>query len=133
MTATDELRSLLDERGVEWDYGITGSTTTRFSVNGIDLTFTPMRDGLVCSTILTPAQAIAATMGDADLATENARLRELAERAWKAAEMLCQAFDGPCRDDGVTAYKPCPMGERDEECVYGQIQRDLRELGVEVE
>ena len=63
MTATDELRRLLDERGVEWDYGITGATTTRFSINGIDLTFTPMRDGLVCSTIITPAQAIAATLG----------------------------------------------------------------------
>ena len=58
-----EFRSMLDERGVNWDYGITGSTTTRFSVNGIDLTFTPMRDGLVCSTILTPEQAIAVTFG----------------------------------------------------------------------
>ena len=63
MTTTDELRRMLDERGVEWDYGITGSATTRFSVNGIDLTFTPMRDGLACSTILTPEQAIAATLG----------------------------------------------------------------------
>lgn len=63
MTATDELRRLLDERGVWWDYGIRGATTTRFTVNGVDLTFTPMRDGLVCSTILTPAQAIAATLG----------------------------------------------------------------------
>ena len=63
MSATDELRRLLDERGMEWDYGITGATTTRFDVNGVDLTFTPMRDGLVCSTILTPEQAIAATMG----------------------------------------------------------------------
>ncbi len=63
MSATEELRRLLDERGVEWDYGITGSTTTRFSVHGIELTFTPMRDGLVCSTILTPEQVIAATLG----------------------------------------------------------------------
>lgn len=66
------------------------------------------------------------------LDTENAKLRELAERAWKTAERLCQAFDGPCRADDVTAYKPCPMGEHDEECVYGQLQRELRELGVEV-
>ena len=65
MSATDELRRMLDERGVEWDYGITGSTTTRFSVNGIGLTFTPMRDGLVCSTILTPEQAVEATLGPA--------------------------------------------------------------------
>ena len=64
MSATETFRAMLDERGVEWDYGITGATTTRFSVNGIDLTFTPMRDGLVCSTILTPEQAIAATLGD---------------------------------------------------------------------
>lgn len=64
---------------------------------------------------------------------ENAKLRELAERAWKSAERLCQAFDGPCRDDGVTIDKPCPMGERDEECVYGQLQRELRECGVEVD
>lgn len=63
MTATDKLRQMLDERGVKWDYGITGSTTTRFGVNGIDFTFTPMRDGLVCSTILTPAQAVEATLG----------------------------------------------------------------------
>ena len=63
MSVTDELRKMLDERGVEWDYGITGATTTKFSVNGIDLTFTPMRDGLVCSTILTPEQAIEVTLG----------------------------------------------------------------------
>jgi len=68
-----------------------------------------------------------------ELRAENAKLMELAERAWKTAERLCQAFDGPCRADDVTAYKPCPMGERDEECVYGQLQRELRELGVEVD
>jgi hypothetical protein len=75
-----------------------------------------------------------------ELCSENERLRqerdglrELAERAWKTAERLCQAFDGPCRADDVTAYKPCPMGERDEECVYGQLQRELRELGIEVD
>lgn len=69
----------------------------------------------------------------AALERENAKLREVAERAWKSAERLCQAFDGPCRDDGVTIAKPCPMGERDEECVYGQLQRELRECGVEVD
>lgn len=63
MTAPDELRRLLNKHGMEWDYGITGSTTTKFSVNGIDLTFTPMRDGLVCSTILTPEQVISVTLG----------------------------------------------------------------------
>ena len=63
MTATERLRQLLDERGVEWDYGITGPATTRFNASGIDVTFTPMLDGLVCSTILTPEQAVEATLG----------------------------------------------------------------------
>lgn len=62
MNATDELRAELTKRGIKWDYGITGATTTKFSVNGIDLTFTPMRDGLVCSTILTPEQAVEVTL-----------------------------------------------------------------------
>lgn len=60
---TMRLRALLDERGVMWDYGIMGATTTRFNVNGVDLTFIPMRNGLVCSTILTPEQVTAATLG----------------------------------------------------------------------
>ena len=66
-------------------------------------------------------------------AAESERLRELAEKTWKVAERLCQAFEGPCKDDGVSIHKPCPLNERDEECVYGQLQRELRELGIEVE
>ena len=62
-TATERLRTLLEKRGVEWDYGITGTATTRFNANGVDVTFAPMRDGLVCSTILTPEQAVEATLG----------------------------------------------------------------------
>ena len=65
MTAIDELRRLLDERGVEWDYGITGVASTRFRASGgVELTFVDLRDGVVCTTILTPEQAIAATLGD---------------------------------------------------------------------
>ncbi len=62
-TATDELRRLLDERGVEWDYGIGGAYTTEFSANGVMLNFRDWGDGVICSTILTPEQAIAATLG----------------------------------------------------------------------
>lgn len=62
-----------------------------------------------------------------------AKLRKQAEKAWKAAEMLCQAWEGPCHADGVSIKPPCPLDERDELCVYGLIQRDLRDLGVEVD
>ena len=61
--ATAEIRRLLDELGVKWDYGITGAHSTRFKVNGVELTFVEMRDGVTCSTILTPQQAIDATLG----------------------------------------------------------------------
>jgi len=63
MSAKDELRRMLTESGVEWDYGITGTASTMFNANGVELTFIDMRDGVTCSTILTPAQAIAATVG----------------------------------------------------------------------
>jgi hypothetical protein len=69
----------------------------------------------------------------AGMLDENDRLRELAEIAWKTAERICQAFDGPCRADEVTILTPCPLGESDEECVYGRLQRELRELGIEVD
>jgi len=62
-----------------------------------------------------------------------AKLREMAEKTWKAAEMLCQAWSGPCHADGASIKPPCPLDERDELCVYGQIQRDMRELGIEVD
>ena len=63
MTATEELRKMLDERGVRWDYGPSGASSTAFWVNGKELSFSNCRDGLVCSTIFTPAQAISATLG----------------------------------------------------------------------
>ena len=66
------------------------------------------------------------------LKAENAKLRELVYKAWKAAEKLCNAFEGPC--SGYCAlHDPCPMGERDEECIYGQLEREMREAGIEVE
>lgn len=61
-TITNKLRAMLDERGVNWDYSITGATTTKFRINGVDLAFMPMRDGFVCTTILTPEQVIAVTL-----------------------------------------------------------------------
>ena len=68
------------------------------------------------------------------LRSENAKLRELAVRAYKAARMMCEAWDGPCQNnsDVLSWGVPCPTDERDEQCVFGQLERDMRELGVEV-
>lgn len=64
MSATNELRAMLDERGVKWDYGIGGASTTEFMTSsGLALSFMDWRDRLTCTTLLTPEQAIAATLG----------------------------------------------------------------------
>ena len=69
------------------------------------------------------------------LFAENDKLRELAVRAYKAARMMCEAWDGPCQNnsDVLSWGVPCPADERDEQCVFGQLERDMRELGIEVE
>lgn len=55
---------MLDERGVEWDYGIGGASTTEFMTSsGLALSFMDWRDRLTCTTLLTPEQAIAVTLG----------------------------------------------------------------------
>lgn len=63
MTATDELRHLLDERGVEWTDGGFPSTATEWCANGV-VWHGLLRDGTIeLVAMLTPAQAIAATLG----------------------------------------------------------------------
>lgn len=88
MTATDELRRLLDGRGVEcrqteWIDGITvrwrGSDGSEYGArNG--LSFDGPTGGLVLYD-LTPAQAVEATLGS-DLQAENEKLRELVRDMW---------------------------------------------------
>ena len=114
MTATDELRRLLDERGVEcrqteWIDGITvkwrGSDGSEYGArNG--LSFDGPTGGLVLYD-LTPAQAVEATLGS-DLKAENAKLRELVR------DMVDWAY--------ISDY--CDLEE--------QFGDRMRELGVDV-
>lgn len=83
MTATDELRRLLDERGAEW-IGTSFSkpakghpTNTSLGEEHHEATFIEYDDGNVLRLFdLTPAQAVEATLGS-DLEAENVKLREL--------------------------------------------------------
>ena len=75
-SATDELRRMLDERGVEWRGGL--PTETMVEADGLDLLYVALPDGRVRAFIrnyLTPEQAIEATLGG-DLKAENDKLRE---------------------------------------------------------
>lgn len=66
MTPTDELRRLLDERGVEWTDGGFPTTATEWCANGV-VWHGLLRDGTIeLVAMLTPEQAVKATLGRND-------------------------------------------------------------------
>ena len=88
-------------------------------------------EGILGSEEITRAYELARELGEniEKLKAENEKLRGLAEREWIAAEMLCQAWEGPCSAGTASTMESCPL---DGLCIYGSIQRDMRELGFEV-
>ena len=63
-SATERLRALLTERGVEWRGGL--PTETMVEADGLDLLYVALPDGRVRAFIrnyLTPEQAVEATLG----------------------------------------------------------------------
>ena len=79
MTATDELRALLDERGVKWTYD-SGTYRWRSGRHPFPFAAWAFNDELltVSAVKVTPAQAIAATLG-----------RGTCKRLWTGSEMIC--------------------------------------------
>lgn len=121
MTATDELRRLLDERGVEWwqSVNMLGCVFTRWYSPLFSDEVVAMENGdgelELFSHLMTPEQAVEATLGS-DLKAENEKLRRLVRY------IMHQCNDGNPRCDEC-------IGWNDGECVA--LQR-MRELGVEV-
>lgn len=131
MSATDELRRLLDERGVEW-LGTNFTkptnghpTNTSLYPENHDAVFIEYTDGSVLRQFdLTPEQAIAATLGNdgaersndgvAELQAENDKLRELVRYMHRCY---------------VWGHDWGPYGAPEKEWVEEQ----MRELGIEVD
>ena len=112
MTATDELRRLLDERGVEWV--AIGTDTCWTGADGYPMGAWETTNGTHMRVAdLTPEQAIEATLGS-DLKAENAELRELVRELYDELDAATQYDAGGGR--GV---------------VY-EFADKMRELGVEV-
>ena len=64
VTATDELRRLLDERGVEWIHGRLSSESTAWLDGNVAVVADEYGDGLLLvERKMTPEQAIEATLG----------------------------------------------------------------------
>lgn len=72
MSATDEIRSLLDERGVEWTEELMRPYLTQVRINGKVVKYHQWQPGTLKVSLfdITPAQAIAATLGDTDATHE---------------------------------------------------------------
>lgn len=67
MSATDELRRMLDERGVEWTYSIGPFLQTNWEVGDVVWHAKELEHGFDVSTrYLTPEQAVEATLGATD-------------------------------------------------------------------
>ena len=97
MTATDELRRMLDERGVEWEMGRTAETIVR---KPFDASFAERLDGRmrICfRSYLTPEQAIEATLG-----------RGTCRNTQSDFDFMCSEC-GKCVDNGrVLGFNFCP-------------------------
>lgn len=145
-TATERLRELLDERGVEYDRAATinGGTVATFwydrggnscsAIEGADDIPDDIPDGKVCMQVyVTPEQAIAATLGDADatrerhgdadVAAENAKLRELATKMARALGVGSDWCDRDCLAEfGCT--DSCPIADAMHEMGIKEVRDD---------
>lgn len=72
MSATDELRALLDERGVKWEKGasLTSMYTYWTDCNGHDVTAVGTDSVMFMSHFVTPAQAVEVTLGRGECEVE---------------------------------------------------------------
>lgn len=118
MTSTDELRRMLDERGVEYEVDERNAITKWSTHYGAFVFFARQREGKLLvettvatehSVILTPDQAIAATLGS----DREKALEELVRDMWREITT--------CPD-----YQTPP-------CMTRNICDRIRELGIEVD
>lgn len=71
MTATEELRRLLDERGIEWERGLPTETIVREPIDALYVERPDGRMHVYVRSYFTPAHAIAATLGAGECKVES--------------------------------------------------------------
>ena len=102
MSATDELRRMLDERGVEWSYG---DGTVSYATDGHWCHAWAYNDDTMCVSMgyFTPEQAIAATLGS----NGKSRYTELFGTPERAARTLESIKCGDTFCDECPIAEPC--------------------------
>lgn len=138
--ATERLRAMLDERGVEWRGGL--PTETMVEADGLDLLYVALPDGRVRAFIrnyLTPEQAIEATLGG-DLKAENEMLRKELAVTNPLFETLNAANDRLIYEnmklrklvrDALTTISWCTIDCYPSDNKKRELNERARELGVE--
>ena len=121
MTATDELRRLLDERGVEWTPSVFDRQHETFysTENGVGFIVTEFpeigRMSLACDMRITPEQAVEATLGG-DLKAENDKLRELVRdlymALWTCNQHTCKHGNDGCYTEDGNSGGRCTLHDR---------------------
>ena len=102
MTATERIRAMLDERGVEYienDFGIT------WSYYNDPHTATESMDGTLIVTGLTPEQAIEATLGKGECQLKRASWDD-GTCTWGC---ICSACDAHLEHETGIGYNYCPI------------------------
>ena len=139
MSATEELRRLLDERGVEWrrtpHYSSESQDNeTIFEGNGIEWYANDHMNGRLGLRALryevTPEQAIEATLGS-DLKAENAKLRELVRDMYACISHANEQDWFYFERDKLGCGMSCTVNG--EACGLCALADRMRELGVEVD
>ena len=106
MTATDELRRLLDERGAEWrdDSSIYGTRRTVWTADGVTYVAAEVSGRLKVSGYLTPEQAIEATLGRWTCQLKRANWDD-GTCTWGC---ICSACDAHLEHETGIGYNYCP-------------------------
>ena len=89
MSATERLRAMLDERGVEWrdDSSIYGTRRTVWTADGVTYVAAEVSGRLKVSGYLTPEQAVEATLGMGTCRAVSMRERD--KRPYLYDELVC--------------------------------------------
>ena len=106
MSATDELRRLLDERGVEWAEGIARPELTQVRIDGKVAKFHPWQPNTLKVSLfdITPEQAVAATLGRGTCELVNAA-EDLGDGT---SSCMCYECGYTALDDWWDEFKYCP-------------------------
>ena len=121
MNATEKLRRMLDERGVEWVPSVFDRQHETFycTENGVGFIVTEFpeigRMSLACDMRITPEQAIEATLGG-DLKAENDKLRELVRdlymALWTCNQHTCKHGNDGCYTEDGNSGGRCTLHDR---------------------